>query len=485
MRNLLYLLAAGLLVCWQAQAKVDSASAHWRALTEIDVEAAHALLSDNHPAATHAINDPAFMAALANAYADARARARKVTNYPGYVATLGAFATAMGDGHIWSHPIYVPAFIQWAGIIAAKRGANWVVAYEDLDVVGEDVAGARIVSCDGVPVEALARDTLGRYLRVWSVEAMRVLGAPRLLVDEGNPFVTRPDACVIEMAGKQRTIELHWKNINRASFLTAIKGVSGKPGYGIRQVGPATWISIETFGVKAQAVIDAARAQQEQLRSAPYVVVDLRGNGGGDDDYGRKLAGILYGDAFAVSRIGQGGDDAACPPVWRASPENITAVEATGQQFAQTGETAGAKEYSEAVIAMRKALKAHQELTGSPTCTPPKDTLVASNPASLMRGRVFVITDSVCFSSCIDVAGFFKKLGATLVGQTTGADTHFSEVREITLPSGLSTFSTLQAVEPDLPRAVGPYVPDVPYDGDISDTAALETWIAGLAAQQR
>jgi len=483
MRNWFYALAAALLLCWPALAKEDSAAAHWRALTEIDVEAAHALLSDNHPAATHAINDPAFMAALANGYADARARARKVMGYPGYVATLGAFAIAMGDGHIWSHPIYVPAFIQWAGIIAAKRGPNWVAAYEDQDVVGEDIAGARIVSCDGIAVDDLARDTIGRYQRVWPVEAMRVLGAPRLLVDEGNPFVTRPSACIIETAGKQRTIELHWKNINRAAFLAAIKGVSGKPGYGVRQVGPASWISIETFGVKAQAVIDAAKAQQEQLRNAPYVVVDLRGNGGGDDDYGRQLADVLYGHDFAVSHIGEGGD-VGCVPVWRASPENIRAVDAQAQVFAQTGEKAGAKEYSEAVVAMRKALKAHRELTGNPTCTPPQNTLVASKPASLMHGRVFVITDSVCFSSCIGVAGFFRKLGATLVGQTTGADTHFSEVREITLPSGLSTFSTLQAVEADQPRALGPYVPDVPYDGDISDTAALETWIAGLAAQR-
>jgi hypothetical protein len=312
---------------------------------------------------------------------------------------------------------------------------------------------------------------------------MRVLSAPRLLVDEGNPFVTRPSACLIETDGRQRAVELHWKNVNRAAFLAAVKGVSGTPGYGLRQVGPAQWISIETFGVKAQAVIDAARAQQEQLRNAPYVVVDLRGNGGGDDDYGYRLATILYGEPYAVAHIGYGGDQTACPPVWRATAENINAVEATRQQFARSGETAGAKEYSEAVIAMRRALAAHRELTGSLTCAAPQDTLVPTNAVSLLHGRVFVLTDSVCFSACINVVAYFHKLGATLVGQTTGADTHFSEVREITLPSGLSTFSTLQAVEPDLPRAVGPYVPDAPYDGDISDTAALEMWIAGLAAQ--
>ena len=477
------LLLAGLMCLPLAARAEDQAATHWRALTLIDVEAAHRLLADNHPAATADAKDPVFPGVLKNAYAEARARAARVTNFPGYVATLGAFANAMGDGHIWSHPIYTPNFIQWAGLMTVKRGASWVVASEDQSIVGEDIVGARIVSCDGVPVDDFARDTLGRYQRVWSVEAMRVLAAPRLLVDEGNPFVQRPTSCIFEKDGAQRTVALHWKNISRATFLASIKGVFGKPGYGIRQVGAGYWIAIETLGVQAQAVIDAAKAQQDQLRNALYVVVDVRGNGGGDDDYARKLADVLYGRDYAVSRIGQGGDEEACQPVFRASPENIKAVDAMAHVFADTGETAGAKEYSKAVIAMRQALAQHHALTGAPVCSAPENAAIASPAPSLMHGRVFLLTDSVCFSSCINLAEFFRKLGATLVGQTTGADTHFAEVREVILPSGLSTFSTLQAIESDMPRAIGPYAPDVPYDGDISDTAALEKWIAGLAVQ--
>ncbi|HUO91627.1 MAG TPA: S41 family peptidase [Rhizomicrobium sp.] len=466
-----------------ARAQEKDAAAHWRALTQMDVEAAHRLLADNHPAATPDAKDPIFPETLKKAYADARGRAAKATNYPGYVATLGAFANAMGDGHIWSHPLYVPNIIEWTGLMTVKRGPNWVIASEDKDIVGEDVTGGRIVSCDDIPVDDFARDTLGRYQRVWGVEAMRVLAAPRLLVDEGNPFVKRPTACVVEKDGAQHAITLHWTKILRTTFLASIKGVTGKAGFGVRRVGAGTWIAIETLSVKAQAVIDAAKAQAEQLRNAPYVVIDVRGNGGGDDDYGRKLADVLYGHDYALSRIGEGGESESCRPVWRASPENIKAVDAQAHVFAETGETAGAKEYGEAVVAMKKAEAGHHALTGAPTCTPPQNMAVAAKPPSLMHGRVFLLTDSVCFSSCINMAEFFRKLGATLVGQTTGADTHFSEVREITLPSGLSNFSTLQAIESDMPRAIGPFAPDIPYDGDISDTAALEKWIAEIAVK--
>jgi hypothetical protein len=49
------------------------------------------------------------------------------------------------------------------------------------------------------------------------------------------------------------------------------------------------------------------------------------------------------------------------------------------------------------------------------------------------------------------------------------------------MPSGLSKFSTLQAMSPAEPLQDGPFVPSVSYDGDIADTAALERWIVTLS----
>jgi hypothetical protein len=63
------------------------------------------------------------------------------------------------------------------------------------------------------------------------------------------------------------------------------------------------------------------------------------------------------------------------------------------------------------------------------------------------------------------------------VGQATDAATHYFEVRDERLPSGLSYFSTLQAFSPATPAQLGPFAPDVAYDGDIADTAALEAWV--------
>lgn len=465
----------------------DVAVAAWRMLTTNDVEAAHALLADNDPAVVPAVGDKTFRKALGRAYAHALVRAKTVTNYPGYIATMGEFANAMGDGHIWSRPRYAPAglewagiafappMVKWAGLVVAKRQSRWVIAKEDRQVAGADLIGARLIACEGTPIQDFARDTLGRYRVVWSVAAMRVLAAPWLLVDDGNPFVTRPASCTVRVGGHIRNIVLHWKSVSRNKFLAMIRGVHGNAGFGVRAVGSGYWISIQSLSVKAQAVIDAAKAKKAQLHAAPYVVVDLRGNSGGDDAYGRALADVLYGAAHVEAVLGPK-SSISCPEVWRASPGNIAADTVTAKEFAAIGETAGAKQYRKAVDDMRTALADHHALTAQPVCAPQKHASAAA--PSRMKGRVIVLTDSVCFSSCIGTVRFFEKLGATLAGQTTGADTHYAEVRQIVLPSGLSTFSTLQAIMPDVPRHVGPYVPAFPYDGDITDTAALERWIA-------
>ncbi len=470
------------------EAAPDAVAEAWRALTTADIETAHALLMDDDPAAVPGV-DPSFVKTLDAAYARAVTRAKSVTSYPGYVATLGELANSMNDGHLWSRPryesagltwagvVFRPSSLEWAGLIAEKRGGDWVIAKEDWEVVGENLIGARLMDCAGTPIDDFARDTLGRYRIVWSVEAMRVLAAPWLLVDEGNPFLTRPDACTVRTATDTRTLTLHWKRVSREKFDGMISDVHGKAGFDIRQVGSGYWIAIESLSAQAQAVVDAATAQVAKLQAAPFVVVDLRGNGGGGDPYGRALAEVLYGSTHVEAVLGPRQEEGGCPEAWRASPDNIAAEEDAAKKFAAVGEVAGSKAYQEAAAAMRRAVAEHRVLTAPLVC-PARKRKAASAAPSRLRGHVVVLTDAVCFSSCINVVGFFEKLGATLVGQTTGADTHYGEVREIVLPSGLSTFSVLQAIDPAQPLHIGPYVPAYPYGGDISETAALEGWIS-------
>ncbi|GAA0718657.1 S41 family peptidase [Dokdonella soli] len=459
---------------------------HWRALTRTDVEAAFALLRDNHPGATREVGDRIFTAALAAGHAKALARAAAVTNYEGYVATLGEFAGAMGDGHVASGPKFLPRSVSWAGLIAAKHGANWVVANDDPEVAGGEFTGARIVECDGQSADARAREALAFRTDV-SVDAMQVVRGAWLLIDEGNPFLARPQACVLEQGGQRISLTLRWSEIDRSKLLSQWwKRSYGAAGFGVRRSGAGVWIAIQELDPRAQAVIDAVKSQEAAVRAAPWVVVDLRGNDGGNDAYAYALAQEIYGPGRVAQVLGPSADGSGCTSVFRASPGNIEALDKSIVAFQKSGDAEGAREYTQAVQAMKAAMAAGRALTGDPTC-PARGAPPALRPAasSMMAGKVFVLTDAVCFSSCLQAVDFLRKLGAVQVGQPTGGDTHYSEYRQVTLPSGLSTFSTLVAMMPDAPQKLGPYAPQYEYDGDISDTAALEKWISDTMMKAR
>ena len=134
---------------------------------------------------------------------------------------------------------------------------------------------------------------------------------------------------------------------------------------------------------------------------------------------------------------------------------------------------------------LRNAREAHAEgrdFSGAISCPAPvRQTVSARRPPSLMRGRLILLTDNLCFSSCLAVADDFRTLGAFQIGQTTDAATRFVDVREQYLPSGYSMFSTLQSVDPGAPSQVGPFQPVLTYNGDTADRAELEKWVVGVA----
>src|SRR5579862_9909980 len=107
------------------------ADARWAPITARDVDAAYALLRDNHPGAAPELHDVDFQERLAHGHHLALERARTVTSYQGYIAVLAGFATAMGDKHIWSRPTFVINLPRWPRFIVSKRGDHWVVTDAD------------------------------------------------------------------------------------------------------------------------------------------------------------------------------------------------------------------------------------------------------------------------------------------------------------------------------------------------------------------
>jgi hypothetical protein len=462
------------------------ADPRWSGATIGDVEAAYRLLRDNHPGAASELHDVDFQQRLNSAHALALKRARAVSSYQGYLFALAGFATDMGDKHIWSRPTFVVNLPRWAGIIVSKRGDAWIVTDTESDQ--STILGASLISCDGEPVQDLARKNIGGFHAVWSVGAQQIQNAPWLLIDEGNPFITRPKACVFEHNSQRETVTLDWVRIKRENLLPRVKKAigAGAAGFGVRRVGQGYWIALQDLrSDQARAVVKAVEEQKMALREAPYVVLDLRGNGGGSSVMGRQIAASLLGAAAADGRLGPATQAACGGPdgSWRASEDNIKQLEfVQASPLVVQGGPEIQKMVHDTLRDARAAFAQGKMFSASINCPiePPKPP-AATQPPSLMKGRLILLTDNLCFSSCLSVTDDFRTLGAFHVGQTTDAATHYVDVREQYLPSGYSMFSTLESVDPGSPTQVGPYEPALTYNGDISDTAMLEKWVVDVA----
>jgi hypothetical protein len=464
-----------------AEPRELGAASFWRAATETDVAAAYAMIQENHPGVLAEVGDPAFRRALEEGHAAAVARTPAVTTYEGYMATLGAFADTLKDKHIWSRPTYVVARPEWAGILLSKRGARWIVADEEQNPGTESAKGAELINCDGRSPDDWAHQTLGTFRVDWSIGAQQIQAAPWLLVDEHNPFVPRPAVCEFQQAGRRLQIKLDWRPIRREMLMPRIAAAigAGAAGFGVRTVADGYWIALQNLLEPAAEVVAEVAAKSEILRNARFVVLDLRGNSGGSSFFGEQIARLLMGAGYVDPIIGAPDDD--CDSVWRTSDGNIRQLQYYVDKMGPTRGPEFTAIVTKQLTQATAARAAGRPLSGSVKCVKQVPSAGSVPSASKLRGRLILITDNLCFSSCLIVAKDFRDLGALHVGQTTDSNTHYSEVREELLPTGLSKFSTLQAIEPAEPLQEGPFVPGVLYDGDIADTAALQRWIVTLA----
>lgn len=442
------------------------ASSFFRQAAIADVEAAASLLEENHPGAAPEMGDEHFREMLGAAHRLARGRAEQVADIEGYLAVMAGFSNMLDDKHLSFKPGVVVSRPSWVGLIIGLRGGRWVVVDEEPWPGRAPLAAAVLEDCDGISAEEIARERLGGFRADWSIPAQRGLAAPWLLVDERNPFLKPLRECRFSVEGLQRTIRLDWQPIPRDTIIARVNHAAGigAAGYGVRRFDSGWWISIGELTGRAPAVIEQARRLRTELRTAPFVIIDVRGNGGGASDIGDQLAVILYGD-HAIPSVGD------CPTPWRVSPDNLARIESyprlLGSQLSPQARSA----IDADIAAMRRAAA-----SGRPFSRPLAQCS-EQRFERYARPRVFILTDRVCFSSCLIVVRTFRSLGAVQIGEQTNANTRYQENRRVQLPSGLGTIGVQATVDLTQPPRVGPFQPELSFDGDLTDTDAVEAWI--------
>lgn len=480
LRKLAYLAAiAAALSCASATAQPGSppmvAGAAWRQLTEADLEAAYELLRGSHPGAASELDDQDFQNRLENGHLAAKRRTVDVRNYQGYAAVLAGFAASMGDEHIWANPTLRGTSYRWAGVVMSRRGGKWVVGRHDRREGEPALEGARLIDCDGADAASFAKRQLSFRLSA-PIEAQLAAHGGFMLIDDGNPFLPMPRSCTFERDGIALPVELAWRPVATSKLAEALQEARGAAaaGFGIRRVGNMIWVAIERLSEDARPVLQAFARERTELLAAPTIVVDVRGNGGGNSQMGRELAVLIYGEAH-VNSVLRGGP--ACGSAWRASSDNAVHL----RRMADTAKDDGTAAYYRGLaekIDLAVAAGALFEVP-LPMCKPNRlRPDLGAEP--LYAGRVVLVTDHACFSSCLLMTQDFRALGALHVGEETNAATRYMEVREADLPSGLMRFSTLQKVVVGADADIGPFTPHRVIAQGTGDTAKLEKWVGDL-----
>lgn len=463
----------------------------WGEALKTDATALHDEIAHNHPGPVNPA-DPGFAARNDAQYKKTLKRAANANSFEHYFYAIKEYTASFNDGHM-GFGVYgnTPDEVRaWPGFLTRydAKGQQFVSVSEAWSGVPR---GARLVSCDGLTADQVADRRMGSRFGRWNLNAQRQFFGAMTFLDTGNPYVGTIGKCTFSAAGQTFTVALQWRKPEGNLYdKYELFGPSSKRSFRRARLADGTaWFSLPSFygnpdseaGKALRELIAYLDASGDDVRAAKSIVLDLRGNGGGSSDWSYQIAKRIWGEG-AIERH----PEEPMTVRWRASIANLGSIkEALAQRSKggnMTAETTAF--YRDTITGLERALARHQALW---TIRPEKRAPMASRVAGQsyrLRGPVYVLTDSNCMSACLDAVDLWTRLGAIPVGHETGADTLYMEVRQARLPSGIGAISMPMKVYSGRSRGSNqPVVPRHVYLGNITDTSALEHWVASLPEQ--
>lgn len=239
------------------------------------------------------------------------------------------------------------------------------------------------------------------------------------------------------------------------------------------------WIEIPTFALRTEELnhFEECLDHIAILREKNQIVFDLRGNQGGNSDYGSQIIDALFSEKYAQQQ--RNAHNSKMYVDWRASQGNVAHI----ASFLKRNPT---NDWLQKIAAGLQQSLAQGHIFYTETCAHAASTGKYQSTAAT-SAEIIIVTDSVNVSAALDFIDELKMMSqqVTLVGQKTKADRLYMEVRSLPLPSGLGSFSFPIKVYRNRPRLDNqPYYPDIEFT-DIANTKALECFILEKICQKK
>ncbi|HUF29362.1 MAG TPA: hypothetical protein VMM77_01775 [Gemmatimonadaceae bacterium] len=477
-----FLFAAG-----AAAQTAQIADTAWDELYRSDLDSLRAFIVANHPGAVDAQN-PDFVRTLADSYDEALRATSEVTNYTSYAIALARFGNRFQDRQLQVEVTRPLDDIRHAGLFPVYRDGGFVIAGADTRYgpLSTALLGAEVLGCDSLDVRQLFTRRVLSWRGRPAIESDWYVSAPLLFADYGRPTPPAPASCRFAISDRRIEIPLIWKavapDVVNHEQLALASVVARSPGVERLDSANGIWVNIPTFAADTHqtdapmhALLDSLRAALEANPKWRLVVLDLRGNEGGESKWGEEIAQMLLGKRWAQQALSWLNDGVYSE--WRVSPFNVRAAwgMVTEIERRHSAESADAKRMRSIVDSMFAALERGDSLYG------PKQRRrgVKPPPSTKLPGRLVLLTSASCDGACLDFLDQVRLHPAAIhVGQATSADTEYAANWEMQLPSGLASISFPLNVYRNRRRASNvSLIPKVAYRGNIADSEAVRGWL--------
>ena len=231
------------------------------------------------------------------------------------------------------------------------------------------------------------------------------------------------------------------------------------------------WVFVPTFHFfdEAQkATYEDVLKNIPDLRTIPYIIFDIRGNGGGNSYFGSQIIDALCGEEYSNAKRAAYTNREYVD--WRATAENIKHVEDIIKRYPDIG-------FEVVRDGMKQSLERGEPFYKE---TDP-ETPIDQKSKSLLskKTKIIVVIDRYNVSAALDFIDQLKMVTSqiTLFGETTKFDRVYMELRSVDLPSGAGTLHFPIKVYRNRPRKDKErYVPDFSFD-QIDDNRAVQEYI--------
>lgn len=465
----------------------------------------HKSINEMHPA----ILEPdatAFLDWHKNGYQKAKGLLPQVHTEADEAALLRFYMAGYQDSHLNGYLDKTPYSKfdakedLWTGWLLKATNTGYQVTYRK---EGDDYPPehAKLISCNGQAIDGLLRKHYAPYFDIrWQILRARDHAAKAFTQDRSSSGVlNRPEfqTCDFLVDTITKTYPFVWSPISKeeADEITIKSNTQYTPP-SLSELAPGKlWIRASDFALHTP---EAAQRQKNLLddlvsiKEIDLIVLDTRGNAGGSSTHGINIFNaIINKDEQAATYLSNQYHyrNQGATALFRASWQLYWSYDyALKKLIANQGKEFSDVQYLEKFqIRLKQALDTgEQTLYQSET---PSESNAIPPPSDVWEStiKMVLITDKICVSACLDFVDMVKLVPNLLhIGEPTNADTAYTQIADMQSKYLDETYNFMVPVKKwnkRLREDNQPYIPNIIYEGDINDDAALQQWVLAQAEQ--